>query len=49
MATVAWCERRASTPSSASFPVEALTARSVRRTIAFVGRASERAILRYRA
>jgi class 3 adenylate cyclase/tetratricopeptide (TPR) repeat protein len=30
----------------ASFPVEALTARSARRTIAFVGRASEQAILR---
>ena len=30
----------------ASFPVEALTARSTRRTIAFVGRASEQAILR---
>ena len=30
----------------ASFPVKALTARSARRTIAFVGRASEQAILR---
>jgi class 3 adenylate cyclase/tetratricopeptide (TPR) repeat protein len=30
----------------AAFPVEALTARSARRTIAFVGRDSERAILR---
>ena len=30
----------------ASFPVETLTARSARRTIAFVGRASEQAILR---
>jgi class 3 adenylate cyclase/tetratricopeptide (TPR) repeat protein len=30
----------------AAFPIEALTARSARRTIAFVGRASEQAILR---